>query len=319
MPEMSHPALRAEVTRNGFVESVHWAHAVIVGPDGTVEQGWGATDAAIFPRSCNKPLQAVGMVRAGLGLRGPDLALVAASHNGERAHVDRVRAILEAAGMSESDRQNTLGLPYGEAARNEYLSSGGRPSRITQNCSGKHSGMLLTCRALAAGTKSYLEFDHPVQRAGLESIEELSGERVTAHGIDGCGAPVVALSLVGLARAFARLVGGAPGSAESLVATAMSSDPFFVGGTGRDVTTFMVGLPGAVAKDGAEAVHAAALPDGRAMAVKVLDGSERARPAFAAAVLEIMGVQRAILDQIQGDPILGGGHPVGRVTVQSAS
>jgi L-asparaginase II len=125
---------------------------------------------------------------------------------------------------------------------------------------------------------------------------------------------VVAISLVGLARAFGRLVQAAPGTAAARVAAAMSGHPEHVGGTDRDVTRFMVALPGAIAKDGAEAVHAFALPDGRAGALKVADGSERARAAVVVGLLRALGVEDpAVLEAAGPAPVLGGGHVVGAV------
>lgn len=308
------PAIRARVVRSSFTESEHAAHAVLVEPDGRVARVWGDARSPHFPRSCNKPMQAVGMVRAGLGLAGADLAIVAASHSGEDRHIQRVRTILAKAGVLESELANTPDLPYGRAARDAWLAAGRGPQRLAQNCSGKHAGMLLTARALGVPTAGYLAEDHPVQRAASAGIWELSGEHLIYHGIDGCGAPVVALSLVGLARGFSRLVSAPPGSPAALVAQAMSQHPDQVGGMDRDVTDFMRAVPGAIAKDGAEGVHALALPDGRALAVKVADGADRARQAVVAALLADLGLGD-VAERVVGSPVLGGGRPVGRIEV----
>ena len=155
--------------------------------------------------------------------------------------------------------------------------------------------------------------EHPVQRAAAAGIERLSGERIVATGVDGCGAPVAAISLVGLARAFSRMVLADADAAEGRVARAMAAHPAHVGGTDRDVTLFMAALPGAIAKDGAESVHAFALPDGHAGALKVADGSERARAAVAVALLRHLGVDPTVLAASGPAPILGGGRPVGSV------
>ena len=85
--------------------------------------------------------------------------------------------------------------------------------------------------------------------------------------------PAHVLGLAAVARAFRAIAsGGAPE-----VYRAMTSHPALVGGPGRDVTVLMEAIPGLVAKDGAEGVYAAAMPDGRAVAVKVADGAARAR------------------------------------------
>ncbi len=310
---MDQGVLLALVERSGFVESVHTGHAVIVDPDGTVVTAWGSPEDPFFPRSSNKPLQAVGLVEAGLDLVGHQLALAAASHSGEPFHVAAVRAVLADGGLDESDLANTPALPYSRAAEVAWVRAGGEASCLTQNCSGKHAAMLRTALTLGVPTAGYRSAEHPVQVAALAGIQRLTGEVPVAVGIDGCGAPVAAVSLVGLARAFSRMVQAPEDSAEGRVARAMAAHPDFVGGTDRDVTRFMTALPGAIAKDGAEGVHAFALPDGRAAALKVSDGSERARPAVTAALLAALGVQDEVLQAAAAPPVLGGGEPVGAI------
>jgi L-asparaginase II len=310
---MEGQVLLAQVTRNGWVESVHAGHAVLVDPDGEVVRSWGRPEDPVLPRSSNKPLQAAGMVGAGLDLAGAQLAIAAASHSGEDFHLDTVRAVLAGGGLAESDLANTPALPYAPAAQVAWIRAGGGPTSLTQNCSGKHAAMLRTAVALGAPLGEYLDPDHPVQRAAAAGIERLSGERIVATGVDGCGAPVAAISLVGLARAFSRMVLAGAETAEGRVARAMAAHPAHVGGTDRDVTLFMAALPGAIAKDGAESVHAFALPDGRAGALKVADGSERARAAVAVALLGHLGVDPTALAAAGPAPILGGGRPVGSV------
>ena len=310
---MDGQVLLARVTRNGFVESVHAGHAVLVDPDGVVISTWGRPQDPVLPRSSNKPLQAAGMVEVGLELVGPQLAIAAATHSGEAFHLETVRAILAEAGLSEDDLENTPALPYAQAAQVEWLRAGGGPTSLTQNCSGKHAAMLRTALAIGAPTAGYIRPEHPVQRAVAAGIESMSGERIVATGVDGCGAPVAAISLVGLARAFARMSLAAPDSAAGRVARAMAAHPEYVGGTDRDVTAFMRAQPGAIAKDGAESVHAFALPDGRAGALKVADGSERARAAVVVALLRHLGADERVVAAASPPPILGGGQPVGAV------
>jgi L-asparaginase II len=305
--------LLARVVRSGFVESVHAGHAVIVDPDGAVQRSWGRPEDPMLPRSSNKPLQAVGMVEAGLDLAGPQLAIAAATHNGEQQHLATVRAILADGGLSEADLENTPALPYSQPVEAAWLRAGGEPSSLTQNCSGKHAAMLRTALVLHAPTRGYPAPEHPVQRAASAGIEQLSGERIVATGVDGCGAPVSAISLIGLARAFSRLGQSAPASAAGRVARAMSAHPYYVAGADRDVTRFMVALPGAIAKDGTEGVHAFCLPDGRAAAVKLADGAERARAAVVVALLAQMGVAEQVRQVCAPPPVLGGGAPVGAV------
>jgi L-asparaginase II len=315
-PDVVLPVL-AEVVRSGFVESRHTGSVVAVAPDGEVVLALGDPGATIFPRSANKPLQAVGMVRAGLDVDDPKLAIAAASHSGEPAHVELVRSLLIEAGLRDTDLGNTASLPLDQAAAAAVWRSGGGPAPIYQNCSGKHAAMLATCVAAGWPISGYLDPSHPLQAALGETVETLAGESVAAVGVDGCGAPIFAISLLGLARCFARLVRAEVGTPERRVADAMRAWPALVGGTGRDVTALMVGVPGLLAKDGAEGVYAAATADGAAVALKIADGGDRARGPVLVAGLRRLGVQAPVLDELAESPVFGGGRQVGVVRAVS--
>ena len=308
---MSLPVL-VELVRSGVVESTHRASVVALRPDGSVALSLGVVDAPVFPRSSNKPLQAVGLLDAGwVPVDEQVLALATASHSGEDRHLEVVRRSLAAVGLTEAALQCPELLPLGEAPAHALLAAGGRASRLTMNCSGKHAAMLATCVQQGWPTGDYLRQDHPVQQAMTAAIERLAGERVQHVAVDGCGAPQHALTLTGLARAFAALATGDGTSAT--VAHAMRTHPGLVGGTGRDVTDLQEGVPGLVAKDGAEGVYAAALPEGGAVAVKVADGATRAAVLVLVAGLRALGVRADVLDRLTTVPVLGGGVPVGAV------
>jgi L-asparaginase II len=181
------------------------------------------------------------------------------------------------------------------------------------NCSGKHAAMLATCvdRGWSVGT--YREPDHPLQQALRAAVEELAAEPVTMAGVDGCGAPLWGLSLHGLARAFRSIVLGSAGSPEARVTAAITAHPWWVGGTGRDVSLLVEGIPGLIAKDGAEGVYAAALSDGRAVALKIEDGTSRARAPVMVAALRRLGVDAPVLEELAVVPVFGGGQRVGEV------
>ncbi len=303
----------AHAIRGGFVESVHRASVAVTAPDGSVELELGAATEPVFPRSSNKPVQALAMVRSGLDLAPHHLALVCASHSGESFHLDAVREILDGADLTVADLQNTPDLPVDEQARHEWLRAGHDKESLAQNCSGKHAGMLATCVANGWDHTAYLDVDHPLQRACEATLAELAGEPVAATAVDGCGAPVMAISLAGLARAFGRIASASPGTHEARVADAIRSHPEYLGGSRRDVTTLIQRTPGAIAKDGAEAVYAVGLADGRGIALKVADGGQRARTVILAAVLRRLGVETDALDALEDAPILGHGEPVGSV------
>jgi L-asparaginase II len=207
-------------------------------------------------------------------------------------------------------------MPLDEATRRTMICADEGPTRLTQNCSGKHAGMLATCVAAGWPTSGYRDPSHPLQTALRSTIEELAGEPVTATVVDGCGAPMFAISLTGLARAFSTLAVAEIGTPERRCVEAMRAYPELVGGHDRDVTDVMRGVPGLVAKDGAEGVYAAALSDGRAAAVKIDDGAARARlPVLLAALreLDVPGLDAPGLAHLAATPVLGHGEPVGEV------
>lgn len=319
-------AVLAEVVRSGFVEGRHVGSLVAVAADGTVLLSLGAPDRPVFPRSSNKPAQALGMLDAGLAavlsgvLSGGDgtadselLAMVTASHSGEQRHLALVRALLARVSLTEESLGCPAALPLDEVAAAALLRSGAGPDRVHMNCSGKHAGMLATCVAAGWPVADYLRTDHPLQRRLHAALGELAGEPVAAVGVDGCGAPVHALSLTGLARSFSRLVAAEPGTPRRLVADAMRDHPELVGGSGRDVTALMAGVPGLLAKDGAEGVYAVATADGTGIAVKIDDGAARARVPVLVAALRALGVDAPVFDTLATLPVLGGGKVVGAV------
>jgi L-asparaginase II len=273
----------------------------------------------MFPRSANKPMQAAGMLHCGLELDGKLLALAAASHSGEDFHVAGVREILAGAGLSEDDLQCPRALPREEVFQQDYLRQGGEPDRVHMNCSGKHAAMLATCVKAGWPTGSYTDPGHPLQVALRQTVEDLAGEPSAAVGVDGCGAPVLALSLTGLALAFQAMVTAPPGAPERRVADAMRAHPEWTSGSLRPERALMATVPGLLLKAGAEGVQAFALADGRAGVFKIEDGSYRAREPLTVAMLRRLGVSTApgvpdsALDEIGAALVLGGSRPVGVV------
>ncbi|MFC8393905.1 asparaginase [Streptomyces sp. NPDC057238] len=308
----------AHLIRGGVVEGVHYGSVVVLGPDGEVDLQLGDIEAACYPRSALKPVQAVAMVRAGLPLDGELLSLAAASHSGEERHLAGVRRVLELAGLTEDDLRNVPDLPFDPVVRDTWVREGRPPSRLAQNCSGKHAAMLYTARLNGWSLDDYLDPAHPLQQAIAEIVEDLTGQRVATVTVDGCGAPLFAVSLRGLAHAAARITTAAPGTPEARVADAMREHAEMASGSGRDVAALMRAVPGLLVKDGFEGVQVAALPDGRAVAVKISDGAGRARVPVAAAALVRAGVDASLLKEFEGEVLLGGGRPVGEVRVVRA-
>ncbi|MEV6045979.1 asparaginase [Streptomyces xanthochromogenes] len=307
------PPVLAEVVRSGFVEGHHRGSLVVLAADGSVEVSLGDPAAPVFPRSSNKPMQAAAVLRAGLDLSGERLAIAAASHSGEGFHLDLVRKMLAEHGLTTDDLQTPPDLPLDPAEAETYLAAGHVRERLTMNCSGKHAAMLAACRLNGWDQGTYLDPGHPLQRLVLESVESAAGERVASVGTDGCGAPLMAISLTGLARAFRTFATADTGTVEGRVAEAMRAHPEYVAGTRRPDTWLMREVPGTLSKMGAEAVQAVALADGRALAFKVDDGAIRALGPILARALRQLGIEGPVVDRIGRAPLLGGAAEVGEI------
>ena len=310
----------AVVERSGFIESRHIGSAVVLSPDGAVAGSWGDPSALIFPRSSLKPLQALGSITAGAPVDGLQMALATASHTGTDSHAAVVREILAAAQLGEDDLGCPPAWPGDQPTRDDMVRERDQPSRVRMNCSGKHATMLLACTANEWDTATYLEPNHPLQIHIRELIERMTGERVAATAVDGCGAPIYAMTLAGLARAVHRIGSSSETSpfalhrAAGALVRAVRENPWAIAGPGRPDTVLIERL-GVFAKGGAEGVHVMVAPDGTTVALKMLDGSGRATAAVALRLLEKAGALRSsdVADAMSLLPlsVLGGGRDVG--------
>lgn len=302
-----------EVWRGELLESMHFGSLVELSPDDSMVRSAGDVETAMFPRSASKLMQAAGCVELGLDIEPRLLALVAASHSGGDVHVAGVEELLAGFGLSAVNLHNPPGLPIGKPERKAYLMSGGTRASLRGDCSGKHAGFLATCVINGWTTADYLSPTHPLQIALRRQVESATGEAVQYDSVDGCGAPLWSTTLHGLARAYGNAVKAPEGSALRRVADAMRAFPELVGGPGRAATVAMQSAPGLLAKDGAEAVFAMARADGAAAAFKIADGGARALPPLVADQLRRWGADGS---QLQVEPVLGGGAPVGRLALR---
>lgn len=325
---MTEPVILADVVRSGFVEGHHRGSVVVTNPDGTVEWSVGIVDEPMFPRSSNKPMQSLGMLRNGLPLTDELLALSGASHSGEQFHLDGVQEILAKAGLDASALRTPAAYPMVEADHDAWIRAGRTPERIAMNCSGKHAAKILTSTLngwpihdpatendphARWGRDDYRSPDHPLQQSIRTAIEDSAGEKVSYVAVDGCGAPIFALSLAGLARSFGLFAAAAPDTYEGRVAQAFRDFPEYASGSTRDEAELIRGVPGLFCKIGAEGVYAAGLADGRGIAMKIEDGDgvKRARQVVMAATLRRLGIDEPVIDQHIELPVIGGGVPVG--------
>lgn len=264
----------ALVERSGFIESRHLGVAVLTGPDGKVLRALGQVDAPVFVRSALKPLQAIASMRLGAELTGPAAGLASASHVAELGHIRTVEQMLAGAGLDES----VLGCPSVVTKNPEAASAeheiGRDLSRLHFNCSGKHAGFVLGQLAAGQDPSAYLDPDSAVQREVVRVVEEYTGAPIAFTGIDGCGAPCHAISLVQLARGVAQVATGRSPEARTLT-EALLADPWTI--QGHDLpNSVVIEQLGIIAKGGAEGVLVLATSSGHGVGVKCLDGSGRA-------------------------------------------
>lgn len=312
----------AVVERSGFVESRHAGSAIVLDPDGVAVRTLGDVDTPILPRSSLKPLQALACLTAGATLEGERLALATASHAGTDRHVAVVRSILDAAGRGEDDLQCPPAWPSDPATRDELVRELGQPQRVRMNCSGKHAAMLLACTANGWDHSTYLDPAHPLQLHIREVIERLTGAKPAATAVDGCGAPVFAMSLAALGRAIHRIGSSSERSPFALhrsagqLVRAVRENPWTIDGPGRPDTIAIERL-GVFAKGGAEGVMVMVAPNGATVALKILDGNGRAATAIALALLERVGALPAgdVAQTLSLLPlsVTGGGQDVGSI------
>lgn len=319
---MSHPlepsgaVELAFVERSGLIESRHLGAVVVTAEDGEPARTLGDATALVYPRSTLKLFQALAVAASGVELDGERLVLATASHGGTADHVRIVRSLLADAGLDESALQCPADLPLDRGARDDVVLAGGSASPVYMNCSGKHAAFLFACVVNGWPTDSYLDLDHPLQVRIRSLIEEFSGETIEHSGVDGCGAPVHALSLTGLARAVSRLSRREDPASARLVA-AILANPWAIEAPGRPNTTMVTEL-GLVAKGGAEGVLVVGAPSGVAVAIKVLDGSSRALAPIALRLLADAGVitsgEADRVAALTAEPVLGGGRAVGVIS-----
>ena len=305
----------ARVIRSDLVESRHMGAAAVVDARGELTNSLGDTGALIYPRSTLKPLQALAVLRAGAPLDGARLVLATASHAGGPEHLEVVRSILDLAGLSPDDLQCPIDWPLGRHNVNELVRAGAGPSRLHMNCSGKHAAFLLASVTNGWSTADYLEPSHPLQMLICDTIAEFTGESIEHSGTDGCGAPVHAATLAGLARGIGRVSGAKTGHEAELTA-AIREYPWAIDGAGR-ANTVVIEKLGVIAKLGAEGVLVLGAPSGTAVAVKILDGSLRAATLVALELLVRAGevtrdAASSVLDESL-EPVLGGGRVVGAI------
>ncbi len=297
--------LHVEATRGDLVESVHRVSVAVVDDGGRLIAESGDPDLVTFWRSAAKPFQALPLVLDGgadrFGFEPRELALCCASHSSEPEHRAVTDTILARLGLSEEALACGPHTPLSSAVAEAAVRTGTRITARWSNCSGKHAGMLALALHHGWPVEGYNEIAHPVQQRILEELERWTGvsRDDVFCSVDGCNTVCFALSLRGMAAAYARFgTASEPGPAR--LRAAMTGHPHLVGGTGRPCTDLMAAFGGdLVAKIGAEGVYSAALPaHGLGISLKAEDGDMRSAPIALVAVLQqvlqALGDQRGI-------------------------
>ena len=291
-------ALMVELWRGPAVESRHAVHAVLMDGKGRVKASYGDADRPTFPRSSLKPLQAIALMETGAAaefkLSNAEIALACASHSGEQNHVLTAGSWLARLGLDENALECGAHAPYASPCAPATI--------LSNNCSGKHTGMLTLCRHMKQDHAGYTEFNHPAQHKIMTAVGEMCGVTVTRGtcGVDGCSAPNPLMPLSALAAGFARFMqpdtlGIARGTACRHLYQAMVEHPELVGGTGRLDTILMKAAAGKImCKIGGEGVYACVIPEqDTVIALKAEDGHTRAAQAGLFAILEKHGLADA--------------------------
>ncbi len=295
-----------EVVRNELVESVHAGHLMILDASGKKVLQLGDIDSLMYPRSAVKSLQTSAMLRAGAKLTDQQIALACASHAGSPQHLEVALSTLASVGLNENALRNTPDKPLDPKERAAWGDKA--PTSLAANCSGKHSAMLAACVANNWDLNSYKEPNHPLQVAIRKEFENLSGEQISKVAVDGCGAPLFALSLRGLANAV-RNLSISTDPIHQRVVNACRTNPILVSGIGRLPTLLMEKVGGLFVKDGAEGVMIIATANGEVIVWKMSDGSQRGAGALAVATLSQLGISV----DIEREKVLGDGQVVGEI------
>lgn len=292
-------SLDVVVTRGAIVESLHRVHAVVADASGRIVATAREQERMTHWRSCAKPFQVMPLIESGgfdrVGWGDDQLALAVASHGGEPEHVAIAEGMLTSIGMEVGDLACGPHDPLAQRGQKALREKGAHPTRLHNNCSGKHAAMLAHAHSSGWPAFGYERQDHPVQRDCLAEVAKWTGVAASdvVQSVDGCGCVEFAVPLDAMAGAYARLADAARRSAgtPSRIIHAMQTRPFLVGGTDRFDSALIEATEGRIiSKIGAEGVHSIAIiDDGLGIAVKVEDGAQRAQFPAVLAALQHLG------------------------------
>lgn len=287
-----------KVTRGKEVESCHEVYAIALDEGGKIILSAGDPDYITCIRSALKPFQASAAILEGAteeaGFISEEIALMCASHNGEKIHAQTAMKMAQKLGLHASQYECGIHPPYDKRTREEARKLNTIFTPFHNNCSGKHSGMLSLAKKLKTDPSGYTHIEHPVQRTIFKQIKKLTGYNHFPHGIDGCSAPTPFLALKTIASLFQKLGSGIyPELTEAY--RAMIKHPYLIGGKKRFDTDFISTLKGrGICKVGGEAIRGIVLKTNKygviGIAIKVLDGNQRAIEVATMATLKHLNI-----------------------------
>lgn len=294
------PAFEVVLKRGSSVESIHRVHAVVCDSKGRILMKAGRADYETFVRSALKPFQALPALSSGtsgtydFGDRG--LAISCASHAGTAEHAREAFRLLWNAQLETDSLQCPIPA-WGH-------------SPLEHNCSGKHAAFLATSRKMGWPLESYLQGDHPLQQEINRRVGEFLGlpaEELVAER-DDCGAPTLLLQLSQMALLYAHLGSSTHAELEQ-ISRAMLAHPKLVAGDGRFDTELMSrSHKQVISKGGAEGIQCLSRTgDGLGVAIKVEDGSRRAKQAVALHLLrQLDWMTQGSLDELEDKMLIIG-------------
>ncbi|MGH7467247.1 MAG: asparaginase [Longimicrobiales bacterium] len=289
-----------DVWRGALIESRHRVSVAVCDAGRQLRARCGDPDLLIYARSAIKPYQALPLVEDGVAerfaLSAAELALCCASHSGEARHIDVAQSLLRKIGAAEEALACGAHAPFHEPTARALRAAGEEPTRLHNNCSGKHAGMLALARHHGWSLSGYQALEHPVQQRMLHEVSrwiELPVEEIPA-AVDGCGVATFAGPLRAFAFGFARFAAAARRGemGPARIVAAMTRNPEYVGGSGRFCTELMRVTAGRIfVKVGAEGVYLAGAPGAElGIAVKVEDGAQRAAEPALISVLRALSL-----------------------------
>lgn len=291
---MSSSPIIVQVTRGLTIESFHQAFAVVVDEEGKTIFSAGDENYVTCFRSSLKPFQASAAIKCGATAEAKfstkEIALMCASHCGEKIHIRTAKRMLEKLGFSIKDYECGAHPALDTSTYHSMIKSGIIHSAIYNNCSGKHAGMLCLAKHLSGKPTGYLSKKHPVQKEILNQVIRFARKEPDALGIDGCSAPIPFYDLKTIAKMFQKL-GSQKYNELTKAYNAMCAYPYLIAGEGHFDTEFIKVMDGAgVSKGGGEAIQGLSIQTKKygtiGIALKIIDGSHRARDVAIMSVLE---------------------------------